>query len=184
MESTKSKKVTDPKVLAYLAGRDRCIRAEAKYTSIADLAETYELTEEAIQYIIENCKLKPKRKRINLEKSCPASIEKLCDKIKAMRLRGFSFKYMADILNMRMKDVKGIVTEFGFPYGIRCEDCDCQIILDKVKTCKRFCSKCAKVRMLIRKERWRREKYKNDPKFREVYIERSRKRSKQAKILG
>ena len=173
-----------PKVDIYIRNRDATIREQSKHTSIADLAETYELSETEIQAILDSKPVKTKRKFLNLEKASSKSLDKMLEKIKAMRLKGFSKIYISSEICLRVPDVIAIIDEFKIPYGFRCEDCDCQVILDKVIGSKRLCPACAKVRNKDSTVRYIRNRYRTDPVFREKMKKNARNYRKQTKILG
>jgi len=175
-------KESDPKRLEYFLQRDDGIREAAKQgDSVSDLAETYELPEDTVRAIIAGKKKKPKT-RLSISKCPPKRLERVYMKVTDMRLRGFNTVYISSVLRINHEDIKALIEEFNIPCGIRCADCDKQVILAKISS-RALCSECNKIRERDRRCRRARERYKTDPVFRKKQI-MATQASKQAKILG
>lgn len=157
----------DQDQLDYVKSRNEEIASRSTSMSIADLAETYELPESEIRKIIQIQFRGLRQSFLNLEKESIQNPDKLLNKIKAMRLKGFSKEYISRILKVRLDDISDIIKTFKVPYGFRCEDCNGQVVLKKVLARYKLCKRCAKDRMSAYRIRYAREKYRTDPEFRE-----------------
>lgn len=157
----------DQDQLDYIKNRNEEIAARSMSMPVEDLAETYELSEAEIRKIIQLQLRKLRQSFLNLEKESIRNPDRLLDRIKVMRLRGFSKEYISRILKIRLEDISDIINTFKIPYGIKCEDCNRQIILKKVLSRHKLCRRCAKDRLSDYRIRYTRERYRTDPEFRE-----------------
>ncbi|VVB50673.1 Uncharacterised protein [uncultured archaeon] len=177
--------VEDPKELDYIHYRDEEIRRCFKRgDKIEDISETFELGEETILSIVRKGKVL--RKLSCVTDLSPRVLEGLRAKIFNLRLCGWKVRRMAAKLRVRDADIQALIVEFNIPFGIRCEDCDEQVILPK-PSCAKLCRKCFKERRYLANLKYMRNRYRKDPKYRKKIKETNlayKRRRKQAKILG
>lgn len=171
----------------FIAQRNEVIKECAKRgDKVSDIAITYDLSEAEVSRIIRG--KRPYRFYKRISHMRPKAMEKIKETVANYRLLGWSVRAISQKLLVRPDDIKALIAEFKLPYGIRCSDCDAQIMLNRlwwVGNTKR-CRKCArKALAAINTRRWN-LKVANDPVLRARARARARASiaRKQSKILG
>lgn len=151
----------------YLEHRDIEIKALfSKGASIESLCASFDLSEEEIKELLRKSVKVARKKHLDFRAEPTGKMDRLLRKIVKLCKQGKNSLKVSDVLGISHRDIKDIIREFDVKIYVPCKDCG--ELTDRTKRCWRvYCKSCAAQRQDDIDSRRRRNKYVNDPEYRE-----------------